>query len=116
MTAPTKLFLDYNTFGENWTILDSDRKTYGTGDSPEEAIRSARVVSDAPIYANEDFKGILDEVIDVPSRTPDELSSDDEIYGIEELIEVMADLGGFNVRKVHDEYGYLLGYTMDVME
>ena len=116
MTAPTKLFLDYNTYGENWTILDSDRKTYGKGDSPEEAIMSARVVTDAPIYAHEDFKGIIDEVIDVPFRTPDELSEDDEIYGIDELIEVMADLGGFNVRKVYDEYHFLLGYTMDVME
>ncbi len=116
MSAPTKLFLDYNSFGENWTVLDHKRFAFGMGDTPEEAIRSARVVSDAPIYANEDFKGIIDEVIDVPFRTPDELSEDDEIYGIEELIEVMADLGGFNVRKVYDEHHFLLGYTMDVME
>ena len=84
-------------------------------ETPEQAIASARVVSDATIYANSDFKGIVDEVLDIPVRDVTDLTEDDEIYGIEELIEAMADLGGFNVRKVYKD-NFFLGYTMDVME
>ena len=116
MNAPTKLFLDYNSFTEKWAVLDSEEITYGTGNSPEEAIRSARVVTDATIYANSNFKGIIDEVLNIPVRFTDDLTEDDEIYSIEELVDVMADLGGFNVRKVYDGHNHFLGYTMDVME
>ena len=114
MPSPTKLFLDFNSIDGRWKVLNKSEFCFGDGETPEQAIASARVVSDATIYANSDFKGIVDEVLDIPVRDVDDLSEDDEIYGIEELIEVMADLGGFNVRKVYKD-NFFLGYTMDVM-
>ena len=114
MPSPTKLFLDFNSIDGRWKVLNSKEFCFGDGETPEQAIASARVVSDATIYANSDFKGIVDEVLDIPVRDVDDLSEDDEIYGIEELIEVMADLGGFNVRKVYKD-NFFLGYTMDVI-
>lgn len=116
MSAPSKLFLDYNSFAENWTVLDSNRFAFGMGNTPEDAIRSARVVSDAPIYANEEFKGIIDEVLDVPVKEVSDLSECDTIYSKDELIECLAELGGFNIAKVYDERNFLLGYTMELKE
>ena len=115
MSAPTKLFLDFNSIDGRWKVLNKAESCFGDGETPEQAIASARVVSDATIYANSDFKGIVDEVLDIPVRDVTDLTEDDEIYGIEELIEAMADLGGFNVRKVYKD-NFFLGYTMDVME
>lgn len=114
MAAPDKLFLDINSIDGKWKILDKQEFCFGSGDTPEDAIRSARVVTDATIYANSDFKGIIDEVLDIPVRDVSDLSEDDAIYSIEELVECMADLGGFNVRKVYKD-DYFLGYTMDVI-
>jgi hypothetical protein len=115
MTAPSKLFLDRNSFDGKWKVLDSKEFAYGSGETPEDAIRSARVVSDATIYANSNFTGIIDEVLDIPVRDVSELTSEDEIYSIDELVECMADLGGFNVRKVYKD-NFFLGYTFEVME
>ena len=57
MSAPTKLFLDMNSMDHQWKVLDKDGFCYGTGETPEFAIKSARIVTNAPIYANSDFKG-----------------------------------------------------------
>ena len=115
MSAPTRLFLDLNFDGQ-WKVLDENEFPYGTGHIPEDAIRSARVVTDAPIYANNEFKGIIDEVLDAPFKTPKDLSEDETIYSKDELIEVLAELGGFRIFKVYDDYRNLLGYTMELVE
>lgn len=111
-----KLFLDYNSFNEEWKVLNAENKCFGIGDCPEEAIRSARIVTDAPIYSNSDFKGIIDGRPVIPVINADEIETDDlTLYGSEEIIEALAELGGFKVRKVVED-GFFIGYTMELIE
>ena len=114
--APSKLFLDYDTMNERWKIYNSDMICYGEGETPEAAILSARVGTDAPIYANKDFGGLLDSVLDVPVKYAQDLTENDTIYTKDELIEVLAELGGFRVSKVYGAYHEELGYTMELIE
>jgi hypothetical protein len=116
MTAPIALFLEYTHNGECWGIFDEDNKCYGKGDIPEEAIRSARVVTDATIYANRNQGGIIDEVLDVPVDYTQDLTENDTVYSKNELIEALAELGGFEIRRVLGGYGEILGYTMRLVE
>ena len=115
MSAPTRLFLDYNSFDDEWKVLDENEFPYGTGHIPEDAIRSARVVTDAPIYANSDFKGLVDGVLDVSVKDCADLTEDDVIYNKDELIEALAELGGFKIYKIIDGE-WTLGYTMELVE
>ena len=115
MTAPTKLFLDYNSFDNHWKILDKDGMCFGSGNCPEDAIDSARVVTNAPIYANSQFKGIIDGTPVIPTINADEITADLTLHGREEIIEALAELGGFKVRKVVEK-GYFIGYTMELIE
>ena len=116
MSAPTKLFLDINSIDQKWKVLDKDGFCYGTGETPEFAIKSARIVTNAPIYANSDFKGIIDGKPILNVKYTNDLSEDTVLYGSEELIEAMAELSGFKVYKVYDEDRYLMGYTMELVE
>ena len=115
MAAPTRLFLDYNGFDGEWKVLDENEFPYGTGDIPEHAIRSARVVTDAPIYANNNFTGLVDGVLDVSVKDITQLTEEDVIYNKDELIEALAELSGFKIYKIIDG-GYTLGYTMELVE
>ena len=115
MAAPTKLFLDHDSFHDVWKVLDKEDICYGTGNCPEDAIKSARVVTNAPIYANSQFKGIIDGEPVIPTIKADEIAADLTLYGREEIIEALADLGGFKVRKVVQD-GYFIGYTMEMVE
>ena len=116
MNASTKLFLDYDSFHETWKVLDKEDICYGTGDCPEHAIESARVVTNAPIYANSQFKGIVDgePILNVKYLT--DIDEETVIYGSEEIMEAMAELGGFKVTKVYDDDHFLMGYTFEVVE
>ena len=115
MTAPTKLFLDHNSIDNQWKVLDKSEFCFGSGHTPEDAIRSARVVTDAPIFANSQFTGLIDGVLDLPVKNSTDLSPDDSVYNKDELIDVLAELGGFKVYKIIDD-GYTLGYTMELVE
>ena len=42
--------------------------------------------------------------------------ADATLYGAEEMIETLAQLGGFKVTKYLDDEGYFLGYAMEVAE
>lgn len=113
----SKLFLDYTAFDEEWKVLNETGACFGTGKCPEEAIKSARVVTNKPIYANSNFKGILDGEPVLSVVNSDELAEDTALYGAEEMIETLAELGGFKVRKVQDSTGYFfLGYAMELVE
>lgn len=117
MNTPLKLFLNYSSFREEWDILDKNNVCYGQGCCPEEAIKSARTVTNAPIYANSQFKGLIDGEPVIPQINSDELAEDSTLYGAEEIMEVLAELGGFKVSKVYDTTGYFfLGYTMELKE
>lgn len=115
MTAPTKLFLDHNPFDGRWKVLDKDEFCFGDGETPEQAIASARIVTNAPIYANSQFNGIIDGEPLIKEITVDEIPEDMTLYGREEIIEAMAELSGFKVRKVVQD-GFFIGYTMEMVE
>ena len=116
MAAPTKLFLDKNFIDNRWKVLDKDEFCFGEGETPEQAIKSARVVTNAPIYANSNFNGIIDGEPVINTVDIENLSEEEQIYGSEELIEAMAELSGFKVRKVVDDTGFYYGYTMELVE
>ena len=113
---PQKLFLDYDSFREEWKVLDTDEVCYGIGDCPEEAIRSARIVTDAPIYANSDFKALINGEPILSVKYVDEANDETTLYGAEEIIEAMAELSGFKAYKVYNDDHYLMGYTFEVVE
>lgn len=115
MAAPTKLFLDHNSIDDKWKVLDEKEFCFGSGETPEDAIASARVVTNAPIYSNKDFKGLIDGRPVIPTINANEIETDLTIYGTEELIEALAELGGFKVRKVVED-GFFIGYTMELIE
>ena len=118
MAAPTKLFLDYNSFDSHypWKVLDKQGMVFGSGETPEDAIKSARVVTNAPIYANSEFKGIVDgtPLLDVKYLT--DIDEDTVLYGSEEVMEAMAELSGLKVYKVYDDDHFLMGYSFEVVE
>ena len=115
MVAPTKLFLDRNSIDGKWKILDKDEFCFGSGETPEDAIRSARVVTDAPIFANNQWKGLIDGVLDVRVKDSTDLTEEDVIYSKDELIETLAELGGFTIYKIIDGE-WTLGYTWELKE
>ena len=116
MAALTKLFLDHDSFHDVWKVLDKEDICYGTGNCPEDAIKSARVVTNAPIYANSEFKGIVDgtPLLDVKYLT--DIDEDTVLYGSEEVMEAMAELSGLKVYKVYDDDHFLMGYSFEVVE
>lgn len=116
MAAPTKLFLDHDSFNEVWKVLDKEDICYGTGNCPEYAIKSARVVTNAPIYANSQFKGIVDGEPVLTVKYLTDIDEETALYGSEEIMEAMAELGGFKVFKVYDDAHFLMGYSFEVVE
>lgn len=114
--APTKLFLDNNISCTKWKVLDKQGVCYGEGETPEQAIKSARIVTNATIYANSDFKGIIDGKPTLTVKYVEELDEDTALYSSEELMEAMAELSGFKVYKVYDDDHYLMGYAMELVE
>lgn len=56
----SKLFLDYNGFDESWKILSAKGYVVGSGNCPEDAIKSARIVTNEPIYANSESDKVID--------------------------------------------------------
>ena len=116
MSAPTKLFLDMNSIDGRWKVLGKNNQVLGDGATTKEAIQSARVVTNAPIYANSDFNGIIDGEATVNTVNIEHLTEKDYIYGAEEIIEALAELGGFKVRKVIDDDNFYRGYVMELVE
>ena len=114
-TPITKLFLSYNAYREEWQITNNIGKVYGIGDCPEHAIKSARTITNAPIYSDQYFKGIIDGTPVIPEINADEIPEDTTLYGREEIIETLAELGGFRVNKVVEK-GFFIGYTMELVE
>ena len=114
-TPITKLFLSYNAYREEWQITNNIGKVYGIGDCPEHAIKSARTITNAPIYADQQFRGIIDGPQVIPEINADEIPEDTTLYGGEEIIEAMAELSGFEVKKVVEK-GFFIGYTMELVE
>ena len=118
--SSSKLFLDYNSFDNQypWKVLDSEGFCFGSGAPPEDAVKSARIVTNKPIYANSQFKGIVDGEPVLNVKYLEEIDEETVLYGSEEIMEAMAELGGFKVYKVYDDrfHRYIMGYAFEVVE
>ena len=62
MAAPTMLFLTYNEIDNRWKVVDDHQFPFGDGETPEEAIASARLVSDATIFSDSEPDVIVNRV------------------------------------------------------
>lgn len=108
MTSP-KLFLEWNDHDGQYHVNDADGFAFGGGSfEPTDAIKHARVVSDAPIYIGETQSGIPEQVV---SETP--LGT---IADAEQFISALAEIGGMKVTKLYDDNMHFIGYTMEVQK
>jgi len=64
MSAPTKLFLIFNDIDNRWKVIDDHQFPFGDGETQEEAIASARVVSNATIFSDSEPDVIVNRVFD----------------------------------------------------
>ena len=103
MSAPTKLFLKLNTIDHRWKVVDEKGFCFGDGKDSEEAVQSARIVSDAPIY------GPGSVVISNPKEDPN-------LFNVTELIEELANLAGMKVIRAWDNDFKPCGYYMELVE
>ena len=67
---------------------------------PDEAIKHARTVSDAPIYFG---SGVS-------------VSDDRDVYSTDELISELASLAGMKVRCAYDKDMKIIGWIMELVE
>jgi len=64
MPAPTALFLTFNDIDNRWKVVDNEQFAFGDGETREEAIASARIVSDATIFSDSEPDLIVNRVFD----------------------------------------------------
>ena len=64
MAAPTALFLTYNDIDNHWKVVDNEQSIFGDGKTPEEAIASARIVTNATIFSDSEPDVIVNRVFD----------------------------------------------------
>lgn len=64
MAAPTELFLTFNDIDGRWKVVDNHQFPFGDGETQEEAIASARVVSNATIFSDSEPDAIVNRVFD----------------------------------------------------
>ena len=62
MAAPTMLFLTFNDIDNRWKVVDNEQFPFGDGETKEEAIASARMVSNATIFSDTEPDLIVDKV------------------------------------------------------
>ena len=62
MVAPTELFLTFNDIDNRWKVVDNKQFPFGDGETKEEAIASARMVSNATIFSDTEPDMIVDKV------------------------------------------------------
>lgn len=64
MSAPTALFLTFNDIDGRWKVVDNEQFPFGDGATQEEAIASARTVSNATIFSDSEPDVIVNRVFD----------------------------------------------------
>ena len=100
MASPTKLFLEHNDIDGRVKVIDKDGFCFGDGETSKEAIASARIVTNAPIYFG---SGVS-------------VSNDTDVYETNELIQELSNLAGFKVRQAYDKDMTIIGWTMELVE
>ena len=99
MTTKT-LFLEKNHIDGKFKVLNQKGHCIGDGEMPEDAIHSARLVSDKPIYFG---SGVS-------------VHNQDDVFTSDEIINELASLAGMKVYCAYDDDMRIIGYTMEVRE
>lgn len=81
MAAPTALFLTHNDIDNRWKVVDNKQFCFGDGETPEEAIASARIVSNATIFSDSEPDVIVNRVFE---KLFLELQSDSKFHIVDE--------------------------------
>lgn len=103
MSTPTKLFLEPSSHGTHQVIMRTSTTNDVISDEkmPDKAIQSARE------------QGYMD---DIHFGSGVSTIETDEVYSTYELIQELANLGGFRVRQAYDSDMKIIGWTMEVKE
>lgn len=107
MAAPTKLILEFNDIDAKFHVNDKNGFAFGDGYEPVDAIKHARVVTNAPIDIGESC-GLPNICV---AEKPDDAIADAEVF-----ISALAEIGGMEVTKVFDDNMNFVGYTMKPVE
>ena len=81
MAAPTALFLTFNDIDNRWKVVDNEQFCFGDGETQEDAIASARIVSNATIFSDSEPDVIVNRVFD---KLFLELQSDSKFHIVDE--------------------------------
>ena len=108
MSAPTKLFLEFNNIDGKFHVNDKDGFAFGAGYEIPDAIASARTVSDAPISIGTDCADIEEILV---SEKPETYTADKEVF-----IAELAEIAGMKVTKVYNDKMHFIGYTKELVE
>jgi len=108
MSAPTKLFLEFSDIDGQFHVNDKDGFAFGNAHEIPDAVKHARVVSDAPIDFGDSHAGFERVMV---TKKPDGAMEDSEVF-----IQALAEIAGMKVTKYFDDNMHFLGYGMELIE
>lgn len=104
----SNLVLEFSDIDGKYHINDENGFAFGDGQEIPEAIQSARIVTDEPIYFGDSFCGIPRVMV---TEKPTEAIADCEPF-----IAALAEIAGMKVTKYFDDNMHFLGYGMELIE
>ena len=105
MKAPTTLLLEQNDIDHRWKVVDIADNVFGDGKTIKDAIESARLVTDKPIYHYDSNKLYINDA-----------KEDKDLYTLDELLDELSRFAGMSVIKVIGRELKTIGYQMEVRE
>lgn len=107
MSSPFKLFLEFGP-DSKFHVNDKHKFSFGEGYEIPEAIKQARMISDAPIDIEDDHAGNQRYVV---TEKPE-----DAIADVHTFIAALAEIAGMKVTIYYDDNIHFLGYGMELIE
>ena len=107
MQSPNKLFLEFQD-DSKFHVIDENKKSIGVAYEIPDAVKQARLVSNAPIDFEDSYAGFTRLMV---TEKPSEAIADSETF-----ISALAEIGGMKVTKLFDDNMHFIGYTMKPIE
>ncbi|MBQ2637244.1 MAG: hypothetical protein IJG09_11215 [Methanobrevibacter sp.] len=107
MQSPNKLFLEFQD-DSKFHVINENKKSIGVAYEIPDAVKQARLVSNAPIDFEDSYAGFTRLMV---TEKPSEAIADSETF-----ISALAEIGGMKVTKLFDDNMHFLGYTMEPIE
>ena len=117
MSSPAMLFLTFNDIDNRWKVVDNTQFPFGDGETKEEAIKSARLVSNATIFSDAEPDLIVDKVTGFDEINIEDITDDfcGTYSDYPEMVLAMAELSGLKPYRVIKD-GRLKCFTFEVVE